>query len=115
MDDAQCYDQLRELRWPEGRQCPHCEGRRVIRKGFDETHAARQRYQCKDCNKRFDDLTGTIFENHRQPLKIWMLALYFMGLNLSNAQIAKELDLDRGDVQKMTQQLREGLLKKRPT
>lgn len=112
LDDAQCYDRLREMRWPEGRQCPHCEGRRVIRRGFDSTNPARQRYECKGCGRRFDDLTGTIFAGHHQPLKVWMLVLYFMGLNLSNAQIAKELDLHPDDVQKMTTQLREGIAEK---
>ena len=74
--------------------------------------SARQRYECKNCGKRFDDLTGTIFAGHHQPLKVWILCLYFMGLNLSNKQIAKELDLDRTDVQRMTTQLREGVVKK---
>jgi len=32
--------------------------------GFDEKIAAGQRYECKDCGKRFDDLTGTIFAEH---------------------------------------------------
>jgi biotin operon repressor len=35
-----------------------------------------------------------------------------MGLNLSNKQIAKELDLNRSDVQQMATQLREGVIKK---
>jgi hypothetical protein len=33
-----------------------------------------------------------------------------MGLNLSNSQIAKELGLDKDDVQKMTTQLRQGIV-----
>jgi transposase-like protein len=57
-------------------------------------------------------LTGTIFAGHHLPLKIWILCLYFMGLNLSNQQIARELDLNRSDVQQMTTQLREGVEKK---
>jgi hypothetical protein len=43
---------------------------------------------------------------------VWVLCLYFMGLNLSNAQIARELDVDGSDVQQMTTALREGILKK---
>jgi hypothetical protein len=35
-----------------------------------------------------------------------------MGLNLSNKQIVKEIDLNRSDVQQMTAQLREGVVKK---
>ncbi len=63
-------------------------------------------------NNAMDDLTGTIFAGNHQPLKIWILCLYFMGLNLSNQQIARELDLNRSDVQQMTTQLREGVEKK---
>lgn len=113
IDETQCYDTVRELRWPEGRICPFCESRRVIRRGF-ANEAPCQRYECKDCQKRFDDLTGTIFTGHHQPLKTWILCLYFMGLNLSNQQIAQELGLERKTVQEMTEQLREGIVKKSP-
>ena len=61
-----------------------------------------------------DDLTGTIFEGHHQPLRVWMLGLDFMGLNLSNEQIAQELDLNSDDAQEMTTQLREGLVERKP-
>jgi len=57
---------------------------------------------------------STIFADHHQPLKIWVLCLYFMGLNLSNAQIARELDLNEADVQQMTRQLQSGIVNKRP-
>jgi len=112
IDDVQCYDTVRELRWPEGRECAFCNSKKVIKRGHDDKEPARQRYECKECGKRFDDLTGTIFSGHHQSLKVWILCLYFMGLNLSNKQIATELELDRTDVQKMTTQLREGVIKK---
>ncbi len=51
---------------------------------------------------------------HHQPLRVWVLCLYFMGLNLSNRQIALELGLDASDVQAMTEQLRSGLVAKTP-
>jgi len=37
-----------------------------------------------------------------------------MGLNLSNEQIANELGVNRSDVQQMTTQLRDGIVKKSP-
>jgi hypothetical protein len=40
--------------------------------------------------------------------------LYFMGLNLSNEQITKELDLDPDDVQQMATALREGVVLRKP-
>jgi len=59
-------------------------------------------------------LTGTVLAGHHQPLRVWVLCLYFMGLNLSNRQIASELGLDGSDVQIMTEQLRRGLVAKTP-
>ena len=47
---------------PQGAVCPHCGVKDVIKRGKDEVEAERQRYQCKGCGKRFDDLTGTVFE-----------------------------------------------------
>ena len=76
--------------------------------------AHRQRYRCKACAARFDDLTGTVLAGHHQPLRVWVLCLYFMGLNLSNRQIARELGLSESDVQAMTEQLRQGLVAKTP-
>jgi transposase-like protein len=100
------------LRWPDGVTCPSCESTPVIKRGFDDTEPARQRYECHDCHKRFDDLTDTVFAGHHQPLKVWILCLYFMGLNLSNEQIAHELSVNESDVQQMTAQLRDGIVKK---
>jgi transposase-like protein len=91
IDEVQCYQTVRELRWPDGIACPSCQSTHVIKRGFDDTELARQRYECHDCDKRFDDLTDTIFAGHHQPLKVWILCLYFMGLNVSNDQIAHEL------------------------
>ena len=59
-------------------------------------------------------LTDTIFAGHHQPLKVWILCLYFMGLHISNEQIAHELALNGSDVPQMTAQLREGIVNKNP-
>src|SRR3954454_4808819 len=112
IDDAKCFALVRQHRWPEGVHCPACGSNTVVRDGFDESQVHRQRYRCKGCTGRFDDLTGTVLAGHHQPLRVWVLCLYFMGLNLSNRQIAQELGLDGSDVQAMTQQLRRGLVAK---
>src|SRR5262249_49142630 len=112
VDDAQCYQTIRELRWPDGVTCPSCESRQVIKRGFDDTESARQRYEWHDCHTRFNDLTDTIFGGHHQPLKAWVLCLYCMGLHRSNEQRARELTLYVSDVHQMTTQLRDGIVKK---
>src|SRR6187549_1537950 len=111
IDDAKCYELVRQPRWPAGVRCPHCDTS-VARHGHDDTQRHRQRYRCKQCQSRFDDLTGTVLAGRHQPLRVWLLCLYLMGLNLSNRQIAQELDLGETEVQAMTEQLRHGLAAK---
>src|SRR5919199_1836847 len=114
IDDAKCFATVRALHWPDGITCPHCASAAVIKDGKDDTQPERQRYRCQECRKRFDDLTGTIFAGHHQPLRAWIICLYLMGLNLSSWQIAKELDLDRREVQAMVERLRQGVVDRRP-
>jgi transposase-like protein len=108
IDDAKCFELVRQHRWLDGVRCPTCGSAAVARHGRDDTQPHRQRYRCSACGSRFDDLTGTVLAGHHQPLRVWVLCLYFMGLNLSNRQIAQELGLSGSDVQLMTEQLAAG-------
>src|SRR3954452_7445183 len=114
IDDAKCYELVRQHRRPEGARCPGCGGASVARQGRDDTQPHRQRYRCAACGARFDDLTGPVLAGHHQPLLVWVLCLYRMGLNLSNRQIALELKLSPSDAQAMTEQLRRGLVARIP-
>ena len=114
IDNQKCFQTVRELRWPEGVRCPDCDSAQVTKRGFDDTQQDRQRDRCGGCERELDDLTGTVFAGHHQPLRVWILCLYFMGLNPSNSQIAQELGLDPDSAQDMTSQLRNGLMAKQP-
>jgi len=114
LDEAKCFELVRRHRWPQGACCPSCDSAAVIRNGHDEQQPHRQRYLCKACGGRFDDLTDTVLAGHHQPLHVWVLCLYLMGLNLSNRQIAEELDLSTSDVQAMTEHLRHGPVARTP-
>src|SRR5688500_3122136 len=114
LDDAKCFELVRQHRWPDGVRCSHCRGAAIARDGHDDTQWQRQRYRCKTCAARFDDLTDTVLAGHHQPLRVWVLCLYFMGLNLANQQIAQELSLNDDDVHAMASHLRGGLVAKVP-
>ena len=114
LDDVKCYDKVRELRWPDGVRCPHCASATVTKQGHDTTQPARQKYRCTSCGRYFDDLTATVLAGHHQPVQIWILCLYLMGLNLSNQQIGQELGLNKDDIQQMTSQLRAGIVAAQP-
>ena len=116
IDNARCYETVRDLRWPEKTCCAHCGSENVIKRGKDDREPHRQRYECKtdSCGKRFDDLSNTVFSGHHQPLKTWVIFLYFMGLNLSTQQISQELNLNKDDAHYMASVLRSGVIEKKP-
>jgi transposase-like protein len=114
IDDAKCFETVRSTRWLDGVRCPKRESAEVDKDGRDDTQPERQHYHCHGCCKWFSDMTGTIFAGHRQPSRVWVLCLYFMSLNLSNEQIARELGIDPDDAQVMASQLREGIVCRKP-
>lgn len=114
IDDAKCYEAVRQFRWPDDIVCPKCGSPSVTKRGKHEKYPERQRYGCNSCHSDFDDLTDSIFSGRHQPLRVWVACLYLMGLNLSNQQIAKELNLHKDDVQKMTSELRRAVVDNKP-
>ncbi len=36
LDEAKCFELVRQHRWPQGTRCPGCNGEAVIRNGHDE-------------------------------------------------------------------------------
>ena len=93
IDDAKCFALVRQHRWPEGVRCPACGGASVVRDGCDDRQAHRQRYRCKTCAGRFDDLTGTALAGHHQPLRVWVQCL--IGANFRAAMASHLVELAR--------------------
>jgi transposase-like protein len=114
MSEEECYKQLRELRWPDEVICPHCRSTDCAEIGRASKNKATMRYRCHSCDTNFNDLTKTIFQSSHVNLKHWMCCLYLMGLNVSNSQIAQELDINLRTVQDMCNKLRQKVLEERP-
>jgi transposase-like protein len=76
IDDAKCYELVRQHRWPDGVRCPRCDGAKIARDGRDDTQPHRQRYRCAACGARFDDLAGTVLAGHHRRLRVWVLCLH---------------------------------------
>ena len=71
--EDQARQLLEALRWPDGHvMCPHCQaadaGRRIRsrRPGL---------WACRVCQKQFTVTVGTLFEDSRLPLSIWLQAI----------------------------------------
>lgn len=112
LSETECYNKLRAMRWPDGQvHCPRCSSSNVHTIVREKVKC---RYQCVDCDRHFNDLTGTLFQSSNLSLKYWMCCLYLMGLNVSNRQISLELGVSEKTAQNMTGQIRKEIQKNRP-
>ncbi len=81
---------LEQVRWRNGVYCPRCRAESVIRYG---SYRVFQRYLCKDCDRTFNDQTGTVFEHSAVALREWFLAIYtYIRFNTSLRQLDVEID-----------------------
>ena len=108
IDEGKCYEEVRRIRWPNGGCCPACTSNKIAQRGRNHRQQECRRYTCKNCGKRFDDLTGTVFMGRHQPWSVWFADLYLMGLNGSNRPMAEESNLNESDGQAMAEALRGG-------
>lgn len=60
---SRLIDEMREVRFKEGFECPHCTSEHINRYGKVN---GRQRYRCKACQKTFMDTTNTILYRTRK-------------------------------------------------
>ena len=82
---------LQQVRWRDGVYCPCCRGESVIRYG---SYRVFQRYRCKNCDRTFNDQTGTVFEHSAVALRKWFLAVYtYIRFNTSLRQLEVEIDV----------------------
>lgn len=45
MDDAECYEVVRELHWPDGVKCPACDSGQINKRGFHDHQAHHKQEQ----------------------------------------------------------------------
>jgi len=69
--EEQCRNYLFELRWPDGFICPCC-GSKEYRILGDKL------FECKMCRRQTSVISGTIFQDTRNPLRTWFTAIWWI-------------------------------------
>jgi transposase-like protein len=94
LDEAACYHRLLSWIHPGGLTCPDCH--------HDQLHIHRRYrepvldYRCGHCGRVFNAFTGTALQGtHYRPSTI-LLILRGIAQGVPTAQLARELDCDRG-------------------
>lgn len=103
-DERSCAEYIALLRWPCGKVCPSCGGKRIHWRNVDV------RLTCSDCHHNFSVRTGTIFQGSKIPLRTWFAAIWLI-LNhpkgISSVQLGKELGVRQATAWSMLKRLRE--------
>lgn len=81
---------LRQNRWGSGVKCPHCLSEDVNKNGIREDFI--QQYRCLDCDKSFNDRTGSVFDKTKMNLYECFLILEMSEIGHSVRAISEEVD-----------------------
>ncbi|WP_435363833.1 IS1595 family transposase [Haloarchaeobius sp. DYHT-AS-18] len=100
--EASAASLLQQVRWRDGLYCPRCRSESVIK---HSSYRAYQRYLCKDCDRTFNDKTGTIFAHAKIGLDKLLFALYsFLRFNTSIHQLDAELNISYRSLRRRVEQ-----------
>jgi transposase-like protein len=84
---------LMQLRWPNGVECPACDGREV------SYLSTRRLWKCKACKKQFSVKVGSLMEDSPIGLDKWLAGIWLIA-NAKNGISSLELHRSLGMTQK---------------
>jgi transposase-like protein len=102
-DEQAAVDHFTAIRWKNGAFCPYCGSTRVYHFSNKRSH------KCGDCRQRFSIKVGTIFEDSKLGLRLWMLAVWYVTSHkkgIASTQLAKDLGVTQKTAWFMMHRLR---------
>lgn len=97
--------------WPEGPVCPHCGGvDRISKMQGKSTRVGA--YKCYQCRKPFTVKIGTIFEDSKVAMHIWLQAMYLIAgskKGISSNQLHRTLGVTLKTAWFMSHRIREAM------
>lgn len=110
MSEDEALQVMRDVRWSEtkGRPaCPKCGSEAAY------TIRSRRQWRCKSCGHTYSVTSGTVFADHKLPLRIYLLAILIFTnavKSLSALQLSRDLNVHYRTAYRLAQILRESLL-----
>ena len=97
--------------WPQGPVCPHCGGvERIGKMGGKSTRVGA--YKSYQCRKPFTVKIGTIFEDSKVPMRLWLQAMYLIAgskKGISSNQLHRILGVTLKTAWFMSHRIREAM------
>jgi transposase-like protein len=89
-DEQSAIDHFTSIRWKDGAFCPYCKHDKIFHFADKRTH------KCAACRRRFSIKVGTIFQDSKLQLRVWLMAIWYVTSHkkgISSVQLAKDLDI----------------------
>lgn len=113
-DEAAAHEFLEGVLWANGAVCPHCGGSERITKvkANPEKRIRVGLWRCGPCKKQFTVKVGTVFEDSKVKLNLWLQAVVLMTASkkgISAHQLHRTLDVTYKTAWFMEHRIREAM------
>jgi transposase-like protein len=110
-DHDAAREYLESIRWANGVICPHCGVIDKFYKLLGDAHRPGL-YKCAECRKQFSVTVGTVFEDSKIKLHIWLQACHLMSASkkgVSSKQLERMLGVSYKTAWFMSHRIREAM------
>src|SRR3990167_939090 len=113
VSEALAVEFMEQQRWGDAPACPRCGVVDVYKmQGADGQRNKDYRWRCKGCKQMFTVRTGTIFEESRLPLRVWVYAFWkacSSKKGISALQLSREMEITHKSALLVLRRIRHGL------
>ena len=105
-DNNAAEEWFKDVRWPDGIECPHCESENIQLK---TTHPTMP-HRCRSCRKFFSVKTRSVMEGSNLDYQTWAIATYLLTTSLksvSSMKLHRDLDITQKSAWHLAHRIRE--------
>ena len=110
-NEEAAYAYVEARLWPNGPVCPHCGGvERISKMQGKSTRVGA--YKCYQCRKPFTVKIGTVFQDSKVPMRLWLQAMYLIAgskKGISSNQLHRILGVTLKTAWFMSHRIREAM------
>jgi transposase-like protein len=112
VDEISAAEFLEAQRWGVSPCCPRCGDMDVYKMMSGETRNKDFRWRCRGCKTMFTVRTGTVLEETRLPLRVWVYAIWKAASSkkgLAALQLSREMEITHKSALFVLRRIRHGL------
>jgi len=112
VDESKAVAFLEQQRWGNDPGCPRCGDMDVYVMMSGEQRNKDYRWRCKGCKQMFTVRTGSVLEETRLPMRVWVYAIWQAASSkkgISALQLSREMEITHKSALFVLRRLRHGL------